>query len=456
MANAFLLKPLVPASITMAGSVARTNYALYSRAFDNAVWTKQNATVTADATTSYDGATKADKLTASTTNAQHQAFQTIASGGLPAGAVCLSLYAKAGSYSIITLLLRNPDTSGLQAVTADLSAGTVAISSGSTSNFGITAIGGGQYRVWVSAVLTGGAQFLVFVGPIAGYTGGSNDYLFADAVQVETGTAPTTFIETTSAAVTTPGGVPDVGVATNLLNDYAGVIAQATCGIGTNNQAQITVDFGSDTSIDTLLVFGVELFPSGGQLIIDYATAAQGAFTGSYATDTSGVPYAGSAAMTSGKGVSWWMLNTPVTARYVRISYQAGSGVIDAAVRLSRLVIGKRIQPGRNFSYGAGFGVKDLGSLDFSRRGVLQRARGAKMRTVSLTFSSLYKDEAEGTMRPLLEQVGTTEMVAMCTDPAVHAQRQNRCSFGAFVGDVIVKWSNAATWEAGLNQVSIF
>ena len=75
-------------------------------------------------------------------------------------------------------------------------------------------------------------------------------------------------------------------------------------------------------------------------------------------------------------------------------------------MRASRVVIGKRVQPGRNFSYGAGFGVKDLGSVDFSRRGVLLRSRGAKLRTGSLTFSNLKKDEAEQVFKPLLEYLG--------------------------------------------------
>ena len=256
-----------------------------------------------------------------------------------------------------------------------------------------------------------------------------------------------------SATVTAVSSSVQAGLPAYLFNDYAGVVLQVACDAA-GNSAGITIDLGADTLLDTLLVFGVELLPIAGTLQLAYATAAQGPFTGAYSNDGSPAAYAGSAAMTSGKGVSFWAAAAPVTARYLRLTYFGTAA--GQALRLSRLVIGRRFQPSRNFSFGAGFGAKDLGSLDFSRRGVLQRTRGAKLRTISLTFASIRKDEAEASMRPLIEQLGTTEMFALVTDPVVDAQRQNRCSFGPLVGDVALKWRNAAAWEAGLNQVSIF
>lgn len=253
-------------------------------------------------------------------------------------------------------------------------------------------------------------------------------------------------------AVTTLGTV-QLGAGANLFNDYAGVVCQLACDNG-SNAAGVQFDLGADTPIDTLLVFGVQLFPASGTMFISWATAAQGPFTGASASDASAVAYAGTATMTSGKGVSFWSVAAPVTARYVRLSYLAGSA--GQALQLSRVVIGRRIQLGRNFSYGAGFGVKDLGSLDFSRRGVLLRTRGKKLRTAQITFSAVRKDEAEAAIKPLIEQLGNTEMFALVTDPTANAQLQNRCYFGPLVGDVALKWSNAAAWEAALNQLSIF
>lgn len=235
------------------------------------------------------------------------------------------------------------------------------------------------------------------------------------------------------------------------LNDYAGVTLQLACDNGST--ALMFYDLGADTLIDTVMVFGVGLFPAAGSFVISYATTAQGPFTGSF-TGEGGVPFAGSAAMSSGKGVSLWLGAAPVTARYVALNYTApGAGY---AVRLSRVVIGRRFQPQRNFSFGAGFGVRDLGSLDFSRRGVLLRTRGAHLRTTAISFSSLRKDEVEATVKPLLEYLGNTEMVALVTDPVADAQRQNRCYFGPLVGDLGVTWRNAAAWENKANLVSIF
>jgi hypothetical protein len=251
-------------------------------------------------------------------------------------------------------------------------------------------------------------------------------------------------------------GVPDVGVASNLLNDYAGVIAQTACAVGSTNQAKIQIDLGADTSFDTILIFGVELFPTNGNLIINYATAAQGAFTGAFSTDTSGSAYAGSAAMTTGKGVSFWSLNAPVTARYVQIVYEAGTGVTGKSVRASRVVIGKKVTLQRNFSYGGGPGVKDLGSMDFSRRGVLIRTIGKKLRILSMTFSYINRDEMQNSIRPLIERQGNTGPIAIVTDPAADADRQNRCYFGVLVGDLGAAQRNARAWEAKTNLVSFF
>lgn len=254
-----------------------------------------------------------------------------------------------------------------------------------------------------------------------------------------------------TAAVTTAGTLQK-GAGTFLFNDYAGVVCQLACDQASNS-ASIVVDLGADRTIDTVLAFGVELFPSSGSLTVDYATSAQGAFTGAFGSGA-GAALAGSAAMSSGKGVSLWSSAAAVTARYIRLTYAATS--TGRSVRLARLVIGKRIQLERNFSYGAAFGVRDLGSLDFSARGVLLRRRGAKLRTVSLTFSHVRKDEVESVTKPLLEQIGNTEMVAIVTDPAANPQLQNRCYFGPLVGDLSHTWVKAASFEAKTNCVSIF
>jgi hypothetical protein len=255
-------------------------------------------------------------------------------------------------------------------------------------------------------------------------------------------------------AVTTFGTL-QAGDGPNLFNDYAGVVWQGACDFGGVDAAVVRFDLGADTLIDTMLIFGVELLPTGATMTVQYATAAQGYFTGGGAiSDASGTPYAGAVMPVSGKGVALWSASAPVTARYFQIILYAGAAA--KSVRLARIVIGKRIQLDRNFGYGGAFGVRDLGSLDFSARGVLLRRRAKKLRTVGLIFSNVRKDEVEATTKPLLEQIGNTEMIALLTDPAADAQRQNRAYFGPLVGDLGHIQRNAAGWETKVNLVSIF
>jgi hypothetical protein len=236
--------------------------------------------------------------------------------------------------------------------------------------------------------------------------------------------------------------------------DYAGIVWQGS----SHSAQQLDIDLGSDQAIDTIAIFGLVLTPlRPATLQVMAATEAQGQFTTTWWTGAALTLFAGTAMPVSGKGVALWSApataGPPAAVRYLRLMFDYGSS---AAIEVARVVVGKRIELQRNFGYGAGFGVRDLGSLDFSARGVLMRRRAKKLRTVSLTFSNARKDEVEATVKPLLEQIGNTEMVALITDPAADAQRQNRCYFGPLLGDLSAVWRNAAAFETKINMVSIF
>lgn len=241
------------------------------------------------------------------------------------------------------------------------------------------------------------------------------------------------------------------GAPANVFNDYAGVIWQAACDNG--DSASLRFDLGDDTSIDTVMIFGVELLPPSATVSLVYANSSEGYFTGPTHTVGPVPAYAGTVPV-GGKGVTILSIPSVVGARYLQLNFLPGHS--GEAVRIARVVVGHRIQLERNFSFGAGFGVKDLGSADFTRRGVLARVLGKILRTVSLTFSSMRKYEVEGITKPLLEQIGNTRMVAVVTDPAADAQLQNRCYYGLLVGDLGHAWRTAAAWEAKINVVSIF
>lgn len=250
-----------------------------------------------------------------------------------------------------------------------------------------------------------------------------------------------------------------LGTPANVANDYAGVIWKSVA-LAYPTAIELRLDLGSDQPIDTLALFGVKDAPADAKMRVLLATQAQGNFTGAYWMSDEQDLYAGSTMPANGQGVALWSAASsaggapPAAARYVDIYFYKAASTI--AVTVSRVVIGKRIALERNFTFGASFGVKDLGSLDFSARAVLMRRRAKKLRTLGLTFSSIHKDELESLTKPLLEQIGNTEMIAVVTDPTADAQRQNRCYFGPLVGDLGQTWRKADAFEAKVNVVSIF
>ncbi len=239
--------------------------------------------------------------------------------------------------------------------------------------------------------------------------------------------------------------------ASYVLNDHAGVIWKSTGGA----VADLIVDLGSDIVCDSLLLFGCDGATPAATLQVTAATQAQGAGFGATSYAGPAAPMlAGSIMPVSGRGVSLWQAPNAIPAsRYWRLRF---AGLDGAPIAVARLVLGKRIQLERNYSNGGSFGVRDLGSLDFSPRGVLLRRRAAKLRTLALTFANIRKDEVEATTKPLLERIGNTEMIGLVVDPAEDPQRQNRCYFGPLVGDLAQTRRNAAAWESKTNLVSIF
>lgn len=245
-------------------------------------------------------------------------------------------------------------------------------------------------------------------------------------------------------------GTVQIGPVGNMLNDHAGVVVQMATDFE-NRLAAVTLDMGADVAFDTVLIFGLAIIPGGSRFRVDYATAAQGNFSGGHTNGPEVSAFAGDQAS---KLVTLWSVDAPVVARYINLVYLCS--VPPVPVRFARVVVGRRIELERNFSFGAGFGVKDLGSLEFSRRGVLLRNRGAKLQTTALTFSSVRRDEVEQLTRPLIERIGNTECVAVVTDPAAGARRGDKCYFGPLVGDLSQTWRRADAWEAKINMVSIF
>jgi hypothetical protein len=177
------------------------NQAPQSQTFDNASWTKSNATVTANAVTAPDGTATADKLVEAATVGAHYVGQTLAPVGVPAVA---SVYAKAGERTQLAIQLGSSSVGYF-----NLSNGTVV----SGASAGISDAGNGWYRCWVSGTPSN-QNFLLYtaVAGAASYTGDGTSGIYLWGAQLEAvtyQTTPSTYYPTTSAAYYGPRLVYD-------------------------------------------------------------------------------------------------------------------------------------------------------------------------------------------------------------------------------------------------------
>jgi hypothetical protein len=185
----------------------RTNACLWSEQIDNAGWTKLNATITANATTSPDGYVNADKIVASAANDVHRASQSfnVSSGNVYA----TSCYLKASEYSFAALQTGTSGGAGLssRSVIVNLTNGTIVSETIAGSAY-VENAENGWYRVILrTAQTTGsGAPGFIIVPLITNnlddYAGDGTSGIYAWGAQIEAGAYASSYIPTLSASVT--------------------------------------------------------------------------------------------------------------------------------------------------------------------------------------------------------------------------------------------------------------
>lgn len=239
-------------------------------------------------------------------------------------------------------------------------------------------------------------------------------------------------------------------------NDYMGVVWKS----GAGSSATLTVDLGEDVACDTAALFGCDGATSDMTLKVEANTAAHGASFTAPSWAGAELPFlAGDEMPVNGRGVALWKApaigdgaGPPPPARYWRFTI---GGLGGGRAVVARVALGRDLALDHNFGFGAALGVKSLGTVEWSRLGVLQRRPGAKLRTLGLTYKALHKDEAEAKWLPMIEQIGNSDMLAILTDPADHAMRQRRFYYGPCFGDLTAIWARADGFTAGLNLVSL-
>jgi len=222
---------------------AATNLLFQSQDFDNASWSKTRTSVTANAVLAPDNTTTADKLVEDTTASSSHFIsqnQTLTANLF----YILSVYAKAAERSRIVLRVGNSTNwvAGTPSVGFDLSTGILfSVSGDSTSSGTIEPVGNGWYRCSIIAqfgttTASGGLVINLDNGAGITYTGDGTSGAYIWGSQIESGSKISSYIKTTTAAVTRAADIITGSglVYTNLTNAYAEWSSGTTYALGTS------------------------------------------------------------------------------------------------------------------------------------------------------------------------------------------------------------------------------
>lgn len=184
---------------------ARTNLLLQSQTFQT-TWTPIRTTISADAAVAPDSTLTGDKFIATSVAGSHLISQTIS---VTAQAYTLTCFAKAGEYNFIQLNIPDPGAGGAGKVGSfNLSTGTLGVVQDAGVTRTITSVGNGWYRCSITYTVTGagssGVGFFVTNTDVRAesFTGNDVNGIFIWGAQLEAGAFATSYIPTTTTALT--------------------------------------------------------------------------------------------------------------------------------------------------------------------------------------------------------------------------------------------------------------
>lgn len=196
--------PVTNESLGLLIEEGRTNLLTYSEQFDNAAWSKNDSTITANIIVAPNGTLTGDKIVEGSGVDLSPRFTGSASA--TAQSYTLSVYLKAGERRYINVLGRRDATNFngvlVDLVTGTLSAPTRATTTNNVSTSTITPVGNGWYRVTMTYTYTTTGTTLVYFGlgsDAAGavpYEGNGYSGLYIWGAQLEAGAFATSYIPT--------------------------------------------------------------------------------------------------------------------------------------------------------------------------------------------------------------------------------------------------------------------
>lgn len=192
---------------------ASTNVLIYSEQFDNASWAKSNATIATNTTDTTDpySTNLADKLIENTATTPHGVSTTSGELYTSGTAYTLSIFAKANTRNYIGLIFweNTAFEADRIAATFNLTTGTVDAVTDTSPNAKIVHIGNGWYRCSITATASATGTYeasRVYMNSTASttyaYTGDGISSLYIFGAQLEALPFATSYIPTTTAAVT--------------------------------------------------------------------------------------------------------------------------------------------------------------------------------------------------------------------------------------------------------------